>query len=405
MPPTRWQRLEELFHAALQLSETERSSFIRQACGHDPLLEEELNSLLRHHEDKLLVTAEQQNESGSEELVRPGTYIAHFQVSRVLGSGGMATVYLAFDSKLEREVALKIFARGEDPISGARFMREARAPSNLRHPNIVNVFETGQDGPFLYIASEYVDGETLRQRLRAGPLAFVEIQRIVGPLAAALKAAHGKGVIHRDLKPENIMFTAEGDLKLVDFGLAKRVGPKFSETEDLTHTGTLLGTVHYMSPEQARGDDVDARTDIWSLGVLLFEMAAGRRPFEGPTAAHVLIAIQEADTATLSDKAQVPSEYGAVVSKALDKGQSRALPDGQRIPGCLGADRALRRRSGEFPKTVSDPAASHLDRSHCHCASSCCRHLVCCSVQAAGAAGRNLRDRSHETPYRSGRRQ
>src|SRR5690348_5941933 len=252
MSPSRWQQLEELFHAALQLPEEQRNSFIRRSCNHDRALEEELNSLLRHHEDQLLVTAEQESELASPELVRPGTHIAHFRILRALGRGGMATVYLAFDSKLEREVALKVFACGTDSISAARFMREARAPTNLRHPNIVAVFETGQDGRFLYIASEYVDGETLRARLRSGPLAFAAILRVVLPLAWDLKAAHARGVIHRDLKPENIMFTAEGELKLVDFGLAKRAHLQFGETEKLTHTGTLLGTVHYMSPEQAR---------------------------------------------------------------------------------------------------------------------------------------------------------
>ncbi|MHC5059015.1 MAG: serine/threonine-protein kinase, partial [Planctomycetota bacterium] len=205
-----------------------------------------------------------------------GTTISHYRITEKLGEGGMGVVYKAEDLTLERPVALKFLS---PRVTGAerdraRFVHEAKAAAALNHPNICTIYEIGEDDGRTFIAMEYLEGEDLRSRMRFAPLPLVEALTIGADIARGLHAAHEKGIVHRDVKPANIVVTPARVVKIMDFGLA-RVGVG----ADLTRTGTTVGTIAYMSPEQARGGDVDHRTDIWSLGVVLYEMLTGVRPF------------------------------------------------------------------------------------------------------------------------------
>ena len=259
-----------------------------------------------------------------------GTRLGHYEVRTQLGAGGMGEVYLAHDRRLDRVVALKILpsevARAEAPMR--RFVQEARAASALNHPNILTVFEFGQEGGTHFIATEFVDGVTLRERLARGPLPLAEALEIGVQIAGALAAAHQSGIVHRDVKPENVMLRRDGYVKVLDFGLAKLAERHTSAGDpdaatmmhNVTEPGTVMDTVRYMSPEQARGLAVDARTDVWSLGCVLFEMVTGRTPFEGPTQSHVIVSILEKEAPPVASFApSAPPELARIAAKALAK--------------------------------------------------------------------------------------
>jgi serine/threonine protein kinase/Flp pilus assembly protein TadD len=258
--------------------------------------------------------------------------IARYRILEKLGAGGMGEVYLAEDTKLGRKVALKLLAeeltQNRDRLS--RFDQEAYAASALNHPNILTIYEMGDEAGRHYIATEFVDGMTLRKRLHASPMEFSDVLHIAIQVAGALEEAHAAGIIHRDIKPENIMIRRNGHVKVLDFGLAKLTESQFSGEEAdgeavtralvLTDAGVVMGTSQYMSPEQARGKAVDVRTDIWSLGVVLYEMAAGRAPFFGDTKTDVIVAIAKTDPPPLARFApNLPAEFEWIVMKALRK--------------------------------------------------------------------------------------
>ena len=259
-----------------------------------------------------------------------GQCFGHYEILAPLGAGGMGEVYLARDKSLDRKVALKLLPRQftQDRDRLPRFEQEARAASALNHPNILTVYEVGADNSTRYIASELIEGETLRHRLTRGSMQLGEVVDIAIQVTGALAAAHSAGVVHRDVKPENIMLRPDGYVKVLDFGIAKlaeqEVSPAMAEEEAVklveTNLGSILGTVCYMSPEQARGASVDKRSDIWSLGVVLYEMAAGRAPFTGDTPAEVMGAILAKEPSALSsDIAKAPGELQQIVTKALQK--------------------------------------------------------------------------------------
>ena len=258
----------------------------------------------------------------------PGTRIAHYRVISSLGQGGMGAVYLADDTRLGRRVALKVLPPdvASDPDRMHRFVQEARLASALTHPNVATIFEIGQQDDLRFLAMEYVEGRPLSERIREGPLKIPELVQIGVQVSDALDYAHSKGIIHRDIKPANLMVTPRGHVKVLDFGLAKvQGGPKAAEeTQLLTSLGVVVGTVEYMSPEQALGREVDYRTDIFSLGVVLYEMAAGRLPFSGATPSETMARILQAQPdAVARFNYEVPEELERVIRKTLEKDRER----------------------------------------------------------------------------------
>ncbi len=330
----RWQRIEQLCQAVLDLEVGARAAFLHQACAGDDALRCEVESLLKHHEraegfietPALQVAAKMIVKEQAKSVT--GRQISHYQIISLLGVGGMGEVYLARDTQLGRQVALKLLPEHltENQENLCRFEQEARAASALNHPNIVTIHEIGATEGTHFIATEHVDGKTLRQFITNGAVKLSETLDIVIQVASALAAAHAAGIVHRDIKPENVMVRTDGYAKVLDFGLAKLIAP---ETIDLdaatrmivnTTPGMVMGTPMYMSPEQARGREVDARTDIWSLGVVIYEMIAGRAPFAGETTSDVIASILQKEPSPLSQYApEIPTELESLVRKALSK--------------------------------------------------------------------------------------
>jgi serine/threonine protein kinase/Flp pilus assembly protein TadD len=259
-----------------------------------------------------------------------GTQLGRYEIRSLLGAGGMGEVYLAHDSQLQRLIALKVLyaeaTLDSDRID--RFVQEAKAASALNHPNILTIYEIGQIDDLHFICTEYVEGETLRERMMAGPTEPASVINLAIEIASALAAAHRAGIVHRDIKPENVMLRDDGYVKVLDFGLAKLYESQIhnSAPEAMTvqlpktEPGMIMGTIPYMSPEQARGQDVDARSDIWSLGVLLYEMVSRKVPFDGITSVDVLAAILKTEPQPLKDFApKTPAELQRIVKKALRK--------------------------------------------------------------------------------------
>ena len=334
MNTARLKQIEELYHSAADKTPTDREEFVRAECGDDENLRREVISLLSYEEisDSFIDTSPDsifaEMLSGEDKPTLIGKTVGHYDIKQLLGVGGMGEVYLANDNLLNRKVALKLVPPdlAELRINLNRFKQEAKAASALNHPNILTIYEFGVEDGSQYIVSEFVDGVTLRQRIKDGVPSGKEVLEIAGQVASALAAAHGSGIVHRDIKPENIMIRSDGIVKVLDFGLAKLTMPAGSETgkEDQTlfktAPGSVIGTAAYMSPEQARGVEVDGRTDIWSLGVVLYEMLTGHRPFDGDTQTDVLVAILNQPVPALADFAvEAPAELKRIIDKALAK--------------------------------------------------------------------------------------
>src|SRR6266576_3480616 len=302
MTPARLQTIEEIFRAALDQEPAQVAKFLDTACEGDDVLRRKVEALLSSREraasfmeTSAVGLATKIIENGqADSLV--GETIGHYRISESIGAGGMGEVYLATDVVAGRKAALKLlparFTGDADRLK--RFEREARAVVGLNHPNILTVYEIGEDNSIHYIASELIEGETLRQRLMRGRIEVGEAVDVAIQVASALAAAHQTGIVHRDIKPENIMLRPDGYVKVLDFGIAKlaeQEGPMPKDEVLLlveTNLGSILGTVPYMSPEQARGAPVDKETDIWSLGVILYEMVTGHQPFVGEAPREVM---------------------------------------------------------------------------------------------------------------------
>ncbi len=361
MQPERWQQIEALFQSAVARSIHERTAYLQQACQGDETLRREVEALLaadqRAAEETLAMPAQVAAEMlTAPPALPPGQLLDHYQILSQLGAGGMGVVYLAEDTRLQRKVALKVlpaqFTQQSDRIR--RFVQEAQTASALNHPNILTIYEIGATGATYFIATEFIEGQTLRAWLQGNhePLA-IKLDLAV-QIASALAAAHAVGIIHRDIKPENVMLRPDGIVKVLDFGLAKLTGAGRGDGERgregetspplplslspylSSPASTIVGTPKYMSPEQARGEKVDARTDIFSFGIVLYELLAGRMPFVGATTYETIAAILHHEPPPLALE-NAPTELQAIVTKALQKERDQRYPTSQELLSELAA--------------------------------------------------------------------
>ncbi|MFL6334245.1 MAG: protein kinase domain-containing protein [Pyrinomonadaceae bacterium] len=348
MTPKRYQRIGKLYHSVLELAPDERPPFLAQACDGDEELLREVESLIASHEQAgsfiespaIEVAAKIVAEDSYSEMV--GRHLSHYEIKELLGAGGMGEVYLARDTRLGRQVALKLLPGAfiNDAERVRRFEREARAASALNHPNILTIYEIERAEDKHFIAMEYIDGETLRDKIHRERTPLPKLLKCLQQVAEGLSKAHAAGIVHRDLKPDNIMVTRDGYAKVLDFGLAKLIEqPKPAGAGDATSSeavsaqmpqhslpGMVRGTVGYMSPEQAQGkvEEIDRRSDIFSFGCILFEAATGRKAFEGRDALDSLYKIVHAPTPQIKEtNADAPDELQRIVRRCLAKDPER----------------------------------------------------------------------------------
>jgi eukaryotic-like serine/threonine-protein kinase len=341
MTPSRLHEIETIFDSALECKRGEIKAYLESACAGDELLRQKVEALLSAYQRSvdfietppavLAARVVESEAAGTNSMI--GRAIGHYKIIEHLATGGMGEVYLAVDTKAERKAALKLlparFTADAERIR--RFEQEARAVVALNHPNIVTIYEIGEEDSTHYIVSELVEGETLRQRLLQQPLKLREALEIAVQVASALSVAHGAGIVHRDIKPENVMLRPDGYVKVLDFGIAKLSeqprkdpGPIRHDAAKMalhqTRPGLVLGTGRYMSPEQTRGENADARTDIWSLGVVIYEMVAGVPPFQGETPSDCIASILMTEPSPLSNTSpDVPLKLESILKKALRK--------------------------------------------------------------------------------------
>ena len=348
MDSKRFRKIEKIYQSALEVSAEDRSAFLAEACGEDVELRKEVESLLSFDDpsDKLIkqtpesLAADMFSEPENQDL--SGEEFGNFELIKQIGKGGMGTVYLAGDKKLKRKVAIKFLDKkiSREPERLRRFMLEAESASALNHPNIITIFEVGETEEANFIATEYIEGETLRERLKRESLKLTEALKIAIQIASALETAHDAGIIHRDIKPDNIMIRPDGLVKILDFGIAKlsrfrleaEQNPK-SETQNprSTASGVIIGTANYMSPEQARGKSIDERSDIFSFGAVLYLMFGGKLPFEGETPSDIIASILKEEPEALTETdGDFPSELWKIIKKSLEKDREKTLSDSQR---------------------------------------------------------------------------
>ena len=333
MQSERWQTCTEIFNAAVERPRAERPALLERRCDGDEALRQKVELLLKYH-DKAGDFIDSPAFEVTPELLLDdpdaliGQHLGCYRIDAVLGAGGMGVVYLAYDERLGRKVALKLLPQSllAKEARFERLKREARTASALNHPNIMTIHEVGEADGRHYIATEFIEGAPLRERMTRGPIRPDEALDIATQVASALCVAHGAGIVHRDIKPENIMLRPDGYVKVLDFGIAK-----FAQRETLapgaspgvqvtTQPGIILGTTRYMSPEQARAETVDVRSDLWSLGVVLYEMLAGRPPFDGKTPTDVMAAVLLKAPAPLEQRTPVvPPALERVIDRSLRK--------------------------------------------------------------------------------------
>jgi serine/threonine protein kinase len=374
MTPERWQEIEAVFQEALEQPVPERAAFLDQACTGDEELKQEATTLIAAYDEAGAFIEQPAMAHDAHVLLgrnpdrNLGLEIGPYRIIERLGAGGMAEVFLAHDTRLNRLVALKLlppyFASDESRLR--RFQSEARAASALNHPNILTIHEVGENAGVYFIATEFIDGQTIRELIRNESLSLEEVLDVVEQVASALAVAHTTGIVHRDIKPENIMQRRDGLVKILDFGIAKLLEPetpdRLNDTKGFrTHTeaGLVMGTAHYMSPEQARALQVDKRTDIWSLGVVLYELLAGRLPFSGATRMDTMVAVLDREPAPLS---QVANEFylsAPLLQSIVDRCLSKETTQRYQTAGELLAD--LKNAREQLDSGV--PAIDHGERN------------------------------------------
>jgi serine/threonine protein kinase/Tol biopolymer transport system component len=350
-----WQRISAIFEQALLVPPETRDDWIAQACKGDAELRNEVEKLLAAHDrstgilDDPLFKVSPSEAIGSQFVLPAGARVGAYNIVSEIGRGGMGVVYEAVDTRLDRTVALKFlypYLLSNKEIK-ARFKREAQAAASLNHPNICPVYEIGESDDKVYISMAHVEGKNLEQCVDAGPLKLEQALDIATQTARGLQAAHAKGIVHRDIKPSNIMLGDDGQVTVMDFGLAQ-----LSNRSTLTRGGAVLGTPAYMSPEQARGQPTDPRTDIWSLGVVLYEMLAGHRPFRGEYEQAILYEVVNEDPEPLTAvRSGIPIDVERLVEKALAKRADERYASAE---GMLVDLRVLSRKMGDGATTGAD---------------------------------------------------
>lgn len=365
----RWQEIKAILESALQLDSAKRSAYLDQACSSDPSLRREVDSLLSADE-RAQSSFLQSPPLGTK--LEPGTLIGNYEIQTLIGAGGMGEVYRARDLRLRRAVAIKVLPAvvANDRERLRRFEQEATAAAALSHPNILAVYQLGTYAGTPYLVSELLDGETLRELIQRGSIGLRRSIDYAVQIANGLAAAHEKGVVHRDLKPDNLFITKDGQLKILDFGLAKLMQlqppsdqsvPTMSSGE--TEPGMVMGTVGYMSPEQVRAHAADHRSDIFSFGVILYELMTGRRAFQKPTPAETMTAILNDDPPEISQIAtSVPPSLQRVVHRCLEKMPERRFQSTADLRFALealsGSELAIRDGLRQRPAAVAEPMAS-----------------------------------------------
>src|SRR5436189_187719 len=373
MKAERWKQVNDLFQSAVERAPRERAAFLHEACHGDEGLRREVDSLLSSYEraenfielPAFEVAPDLVTNDRADALV--GNVFGHYRIESLIGVGGMGEVYLARDERLGRKAALKLLpdTLTTDETQLSRFKNEARSASALNHPNILTVYEIGAEGDRQFIATEFIEGITLRGSLACGRINLHAALEIAVQVASALAAAHEAGVVHRDIKPENIMLRPDGYAKVLDFGIAKLTEQQpaldlhkvVTTTLRQTRPGLVIGTAQYMSPEQTRGQAADARSDIWSLGVVLYEMVGGVPPFSGATPSDCIASILKTELPPLSGVlSDVPVKLQSIVQKALRKNRDERY---QTIKEML---TDLRNLKGELEVEGSSPQAqAHVE--------------------------------------------
>ena len=356
MTREQWARVNALFHEGLARPPADRVSWLAGETS-DPAIAREVLALIAAHESDAAFLESPALDFAETTAAQPaaaalvGRVIGPYEIEREIGRGGMGVVYLARDTRLGRAVALKAVGRGgTDAVGRARLQREARAAASLAHPGIATVYALEEDGDDCYLITEYLQGRTLREELIDGPLPYGRWRLVAIAIADAVGAAHAQGLVHRDLKPENVMRTDAGTIKVLDFGLARETTPfATGMTPTITQAGALVGTPGYMAPEQIRGLPLDARTDVFAVGVLLYELASGVHPFGAGTgsapadaagmvaAGDVLARIVAEDPPPLETRLVLPPAAVAIVARALARNPEARYADGRELAEALRA--------------------------------------------------------------------
>jgi len=378
MEPERWKRVEQVYQSVLAVAKNQRASFLEETCSGDERLRREVEALLAYEDQAQQFMETAALEGLAKQLadepvdIRPvddhlvGAMILHYRVLEKLGGGGMGVVYKAEDTRLGRLVALKFLPEhmARDRVAVARFQREARAASALNHPHVCTVHDIGEYEGRPFIVMELLRGQTLKHCIDTKPMPVGEMVDLAIQIADGLKAAHDAGIIHRDIKPANIFITDRGQAKILDFGLAKLAeewrlsdmakAPALTrEVDGLTHTQSPMGTAVYMSPEQARGEALDARTDLFSFGAVLYEMATGQLAFSGESMRAVLDAvISRAPVPAGELNPDVPAGVRQVISKALEKDRTVRYQTAAEIQHDLLQSKAARQKSRDRKRSL-----------------------------------------------------